>query len=1061
MALFDVMPFKDKNSERFMYSKRIGHLLGMLQSKYLITDSKALGGFEYRDGQYSIADKDEGTWAPFNHETDWWGYPECYCWFRHSFTIPERFKGKTVFYQVYPYDDGNWAQTNPQLIFFANGHCVQGMDSNHQSVKLLQSAQGGEKYDVHLNAHTDTFTWRGQVRMRARLNVIDEDVYKLLYHIRTPLEVANLHGIDDLARVEIIKTLTEAINMLNLNAPYGDAFKQNVFDTIAFLDENLYGKDTTGVTVSSIGHTHIDVAWLWRLRQTRDKTGRTFATVLKMMEENPDYQFMSSQAQLYDYVKKDYPEVYEGMRRRIREGRWEVEGGMWVEADTNVSSGESLVRQFLVGKRFFRKEFDKDCKILWLPDVFGYSASLPQIMKKSGIDYFMTTKISWSEYTKLPYDTFMWRGIDGSEVLSHFIPSQDYKTEDEGRNTTTYNGHLEPKQVMGGWYRYQQKDLNKNILFSYGWGDGGGGPTQHMFEHGKRMEAGIQGCPKVKFETAREFFDRLDAEVKGSRRLNTWCGELYLEYHRGTLTAQASNKRYNRKSEVLYQDAETASVLAATVKDGGFDKYPKTGLDNGWEIILLNQFHDIIPGSSIKAVYDDSKEQYEAITTEGKYMLTSAFDRVAADIKAAGRSLVVFNTLGFARTEAVICDPPASSAFTLVDADGSAVPYQATHDGKIIFVAEAVPSKGYKTYLVQPIAYENKNTAAVVNGNKITSRHFDFEFDGDMAIAKLIHKKTGRSVAPEGKKLNEIVAYEDRPYAHPAWDVNAYFEEKESPINDVQSTTVIENGPVRTVIQITRRFQSSLFTQNIIVYNDIERIDVENVVDWKEDYYIVKALFPVDVNAVKATYDIQFGNLERSAHRNTIWDFAQFEVAAQKWADVSDNSFGLSVLNDCKYGYDIKNNLLRLTLIRCQNSPQPDQDKCMHYFTYSIYPHGGHVAQSDVVSQGYSLNYPLYTTITEGMGELPAEFSLFSVDKDNIVIETVKKCEDSDEIIVRVFETWNRQTACAFTSAKTIAAAAECDMMEENDAPLTYPIDNVLDLTFKPFEIKTLKLRLK
>ncbi len=1054
------MAITDKNSERLMLAKRIGRFIDLIQGTYLYPDSETLTGFTHRDGQYSIAEKDAGDWAPFDSEKDFWGYPECYCWFKHSFDIPERFAGKTVIYQISPFDDGNWAQTNPQLIFFANGKTVQGMDSNHQYVKIAEKAKGGEHFDVCINAHTDAFTYRGQVRMRAKLNVMDTDVYKLIYHVKAPLEVANLYDADNSAHIEIIKTLTEAINMINISLPYGDEFKKGVLAAIKYLEENLYGKDDTGVTVSAIGHTHIDVAWLWRLRQTRDKTGRTFATVLKMMEENPAYKFISSQAQLYDYVKKDYPEVYEGIKSRVREGKWEIEGGMWVEADTNVSSGESLIRQFLVGKRFFRKEFDRDCKILWLPDVFGYTAALPQIMKKCGIDYFMTTKISWNEYTKIPYDTFMWAGIDNSAVLSHFIPSQDYDAEPSGKIMTTYNGYLNPNQVMGGWRRYQQKDLNKNILFSYGHGDGGGGPTQAMVEYGNRMEAGIQGCPKVKYEFAGEYFKRLESEVANNKRLSTWHGELYLEFHRGTLTSQARNKRYNRKTEVLYQDTENAAVLASVTTDNGFGKYPKTGLDNGWEIILLNQFHDIIPGSSIKSVYDDSKEQYDAIITEGNYMLNNALERVAAGVKSSGRSVVVFNTLGYKRSEVVVCDFPVGFDFTLVDSNGSTVPYQKTHDGKMCFFAENVPSKGYKTYLVTAVTYETKATAATVNGNKVTSKHFDINFDDSMNIVKLLHKKSGRLVAPAGKALNQIIAYEDVPFGHPAWDVNAYFDEVASPINEVLNARVVENGPVRTVLKVDKRFRSSLYTQYYIIYNDIDRIDVQNVVDWKESYYIVKAVFPVDVNAVKATYDIQFGNIERVTHRNTLADFAQFEVSAQKWADLSDNSFGLSILNDCKYGYDIKDNQVRLSLIRCQNSPQPDQDKEMHYFTYSIYPHQGNVSQSDVVNQSYSLNYPLYSAVTEGVGENPDEFSLFSVDKSNIIIETVKKCEDSDEIIIRLFETWNKSTNAAFITASLIDKAYECDMMEENDAPLEI-VNNVIDLSFKPFEIKTIKIRLK
>jgi len=1057
MSYFDIHPFKDRNSERYMLSKRIGRLLDALEDDYLYTDSEEVSGFYIRDGQYAAYQKTEGEWLPFNSETDRWGYRECYCWFKHSFNIPMRFKDKTVLYKIIPHDEGSRG-TDPQFIMFANGKCIQGMDPNHTTVKLADRARGTEHFDVYLNAYTDDHSYRGKVGLRAKLITVDEDVQKLLYHMRIPLDVANIYGVDDEPRINIIKTLNEAVNMVKLNLPCGKEFRDSVLAATAYLEKNLYGRGNKEIVVSAIGHTHIDVAWLWRLRQTREKTGRTFATVLKMMEENPDYKFISSQAQLYDYVKQDYPEVYEGIKQRVREGRWEIEGGMWVEADMNLASGEALVRQFLVGKRFFRREFDRDCKILWLPDVFGYTAALPQIMKKCGIDYFMTTKISWNEYTRVPYDTFIWRGIDGSEVLSHFIPTQSVEGYKEDRTFTTYNGYLDPDSVIGGWGRYQQKDLNKNILNSFGYGDGGGGPTQDMLEQGKRMEMGIEGCPRVKFEFAREFFDRLAKEVSGNKYLNTWCGELYLEFHRGTLTAQARNKRYNRKSEVMYQDIENLSVLCAVLKDGGFDRYPKTGLDKGWEIILLNQFHDIIPGSSIKQVYEDSKEQYDIILNEGGYMMSNALDRVASSVKTEGKAIVVFNTLSFKRGEAVICDKPVESDFSIVDSFGLDVQYQETYDGKIVFFAADIPAKGYRSFFVRPSVSAERHTTASINGNNVASRFYNIDFNDKMEMMKVVHRKSGRAIAPEGTPVNRLIAYEDRPFNNEAWNVQAYFTEKEWPIDDVINARVVENGPVRAVLMVVRKFQNSLFTQNIILYNDIDRIDVTNTVDWKESYFIVKADFPVDVNAVKATYDIQFGNIERTAHNNTTADFAQFEVCGHKWADISDNSFGLSVLNDCKYGYDIKDNRLRLSLIRCQNSPQPQQDQEMHYFTYSLYPHDGPVTQSDVVKHGYSINYPLYASFTDGQGNLDPEYSLMSLSKDNIIAETIKKAEDSDDIVIRLYETWNAKTACSLKFGRQLRSASECDMMEENDAPLAVH-DNILDLNFKPFEIKTLKIK--
>lgn len=1058
MANFDVMPFKDKNSERYMLSKRIKKYADVLEESYLVTARHRLHDFYFRDGQYKIEERDLGEWTAFDDENDLWGYPECYCWFKQSFDVPAQFKGKNLYYRVMPHD-GSWREVNPQLILFSDNKCIQGLDSNHQKVKLLESSKGNEHFNIFINAHTDAFAYRGKVHMRAELQSLDDDVQKLIYHIRTPLMVANLYGADDLPRVNIIKQLNTACNLIKINLPYGVEFKKSVNEAIKYIEANVFGKGDEPV-VSAIGHTHIDVAWLWRLRQTRDKAGRTFSTMLKLMEENPDFKFISSQAQLYDYVKKDYPEVYERIKQKVREGKWEVEGGMWVEADTNVSSGESLIRQFLVGKRFFRKEFDKDCKILWLPDVFGYSGALPQIMKRCGIKYFMTTKISWNEYTKIPYDTFKWKGIDGTEILSHFIPAQSLGDEERGDFMTTYNGMLEPKQVMGGWKRYQNKDLNKNILFSYGYGDGGGGTTQEMYEHGLRMRAGIEGCPQVKYEFASDFFRRLDKEVSADKSLNTWFGELYLEFHRATLTAQARNKRFNRKSEVMYQDIENVNVLSAVLVDNSFDRYPKTGIDNGWETILLNQFHDIIPGSSINAVYEDSKIQYENIANEGRYMLHGALDRIAASIKAENRILVVFNTLGFTRNDVVICDSPASFDFSITDDNGIIIPHQRTYDGKIAFFAQAIPSKGYKTYYITPLAENSKKTTCTISGNKVSSRFFDIEFNESMEMVNLIHKKSGRAVAPKGVALNKLVAYEDRPFNHEAWNTNAYYTQKSWGITNVSSAKAVENGPVRTVLNIKRSFQSSHFDQYIIIYNDIDRIDVINEVDWREDCILVKAEFPVDVNAAKACYDIQFGNIERSAHENTAGDFAQFEVAAQKWADMSDNSFGLSVLNDCKYGYSAKNGKIGLTLLRSQNHPCKDQDKEMHYFTYSIYPHEGAVAQSDVVMHGYMLNYPLYTAVAEGGGSNKPEYSLISADKSNIIIETVKKAEDSPAIIVRLFETWNKRTFTTIDCSAPIAKAYECNMLEEDERSLISH-NGLIDLEFKPFEIKTIKLILK
>lgn len=487
--------FTDKNSERFMLARRVYKVIEDLENEYLYPDSETLGGFKFRDGQYKFSQIDEGEWTDFDSENDYWGYKEDYAWFRHSFTVPERFAGRPVVYQLTPSASGPWNRSNPQFIMYFNGELRQGGDSNHSEIRLLDCAKGGEEFDCCLNAYSDAWEFKGKLRMGARLKVVDDLVNRLIFDLKTPLKVASLYDADDLPRIDIVKALNDAVNLIDFSTADYDTFAASAEAAIDLLDREIYSKDAMDATACCIGHTHIDVAWLWRLRQTREKAGRSFATVLKLMEEYPEYKFMSSQAQLYAFVKEDYPEVYEGIKKMIAAGRWEVEGSMWVESDTNVTSGESLVRQFLVGKRFFKDEFGVDNKIMWLPDVFGYSAALPQIMKKAGINYFMTTKISWNEFNKVPYDTFMWKGIDGTEILSHFSPSTDCFDEGDCWQTT-YNAYLNPEHILGGWHRYSQKDLNKEYLCTFGHGDGGGGPTRDMLEMGHRMGKGHPRLPE-------------------------------------------------------------------------------------------------------------------------------------------------------------------------------------------------------------------------------------------------------------------------------------------------------------------------------------------------------------------------------------------------------------------------------------------------------------------------------------------------------------------------------------------------------------------------------------
>lgn len=1047
-------PFRDKNSERYMHFRKIEKAINMLKNQYLITDSEDLDNIYFCEGQAPVSQKDEGDWRPFSKD-ERWGSREYYCRFKHSFDVPERFKGGNLYYEIMPVEAQAWDDTSAQFIIFANDKLLQGCDLWHNSVLLLDKAKGGEHYDMHMNAYLDDFAFKGQRVFRARIKQTDPVVWKLIFDLETPLRVTKNYGPDDMERVNILKALNEAVNMIDFEYEDRKDFINSAKQAMDHLEANIYGKFTVDAYTSCIGHTHIDVAWLWRLRQTREKTGRSFATVLKLMEEYPEYKFMSSQAQLYAYVKEDYPEVYEGIKKMVKSGRWEVEGGMWVEPDTNVPSGESLARQFIVGKRFFKQEFGIDSKIMWEPDVFGYSAALPQIMKKSGIEYFMTTKISWNEYNRVPYDTFIWKGIDGTGVLSHFSPSRS-GYDDDHSFMTTYNSFLSPEEIIGGWQRYSNKDLNNNVLCTYGYGDGGGGPTKEMLEYGKRMNKGIEGCPKVEFESSLDFYKRLEKEVGESKNLQTWVGELYLEFHRGTLTSQADNKKNNRKSEILLHDVETLATLANIKLQ---EEYPRDDFTEDWKTILLHQFHDILPGSSIKEVYMDSDEDYNRLFALEGTRIQNIIGNVASNIKAQGKSLVVFNTLGTCRDDVVITDLPTGKDFSILDENGKAMRYQKTHDGKLCFLAEKVPAKGYKTFTVfdgEGAEYKPMKATAKAFENDF----FSVKFDKNMNIKNCLHKASGREVAPEGKFINQLVAYDDRPFDHEAWDVKAYFDQKYWLVDDVQSAELVENGAVRAVYKVIRKFRKSTITEYIIAYTTNDRIDVTLDVDWQESNTLLKVENIVDVNASKATFDIQFGNIERTTHNNTLWDFAQFEVMGHKWIDLSDNGFGFSLLNDSKYGHHVKNGKVATSLLRSQMRPCVDQDKGNHVIKVALYPHCGAVSQSDVVKQGYSLNFPMHCVLTDTHdGSLPTSFSLASVNKPNIIIETLKTAEDSDEMVIRMYETWNQKTDCTLSVCGEIEQAHETNLLEENEQKL-FAEGNSIKLSFKPFELKTVKIKL-
>ncbi len=980
-----------------------------------------------------------GMWAM---DSEWWDFT-CVA------AVPEGFAGQ-VRLSLKTGREHEWEATGPQFVVRVNGRIEQAFDTKHTHMVLQEKAVPFSSFDITLNGYS---AQRG-VKMDLSLQDINVPVEQLYYDIHTPYRATLLIRDGVREREMALETLNRALDMLDLRDPHSAAFDVSVKAARAYLKTEFYDKRGALPAVAhadSVGHTHIDVAWLWDLYQTRHKAVRSFSTVLKLMEQYPEYKFMSSQAALYNMVKHDEPELFERIKKSIADGRWEPEGGMWVEADCNLAGGEALVRQFLVGQGFFTREFGKRSRVLWLPDVFGYSAALPQIMKLSGIDYFMTTKLSWSEFNQSPYDTFMWKGIDGSEVLTHFSPARDYAEENTAGHDglpyfTTYNSMLTPEQVSGGWQRFQQKGVDDHILICYGFGDGGGGPTDWMLEAARRMEVPLPATPVVHQQHARPFFEALEKRVMNNEKLPKWSGELYLEYHRGTYTAMARNKRSNRKIELLLRDVEFLRA-EASVRCGL--PYPKDALQSVWEDVLTLQFHDILPGSSIKKVYDDSQEMYARRFVELNALLDEALTVLSAHI---GGDTLCFNTLSHTRDDIVWFHAP-KDVTAVRDAAGNLFPVQHVEGRACAYVLGMAPMA------VTPLWFSHD--AVSVQAVEASREGFDTpffagKFDGSMRIVSLIDKAEDREIVRPGEALNRIVCYENKPHNYDAWDMNIYYDRHHWEVDDVRSVTVVSQGPVLAVLRVQYKYMQSTLTQDIVLYHDIDRVDFDTTVDWREAQYLLKAHFPVDVFYNEATFDIQYGNLRRATHKNTTWDIARFEVCAHKWADVSEAGYGVSLMNDCKYGHSVDENSMALTLLKSSTSPNPDADREVHHFTYSVMPHQGSWREADTPEMAYRLNVPVRAVPGGNEGDAPAAFA--AVEAPNVIIESVKRAEDGDGVIIRLYECFGARTQATLTLGFPAKAVHVCNMLED-DLGRAKVDGNAVEFALKPYEIKSFRVR--
>lgn len=984
-----------------------------------------------------------------------WKGRDLYLWMQKEVDIPSNWENKTV---VGIFDFGETGAGNNsgfESLFYLNNKPYQGVDSNHKEVFLPKDINGTR---VELIFRLWTGLEGGGIPReqehrinRAQLAWLDEKVDDLFYNASVILET--IGELDEYSpdKVRLTKILNNAFKLIDWAYPGNEDFYNSLHEASDYLNKEIDKIDKHSVVnVTCIGHTHIDVAWLWRLKHTREKCARSFSTVLRLMERYPEYIFLQTQPQLYEYVKNDYPELYEAIKQKVKDGNWEVDGGMWLEADCNIPSGESLVRQILVGSRFIKEEFNKDVEYLWLPDVFGYSWALPQILKKSGIDMFMTTKISWNQYNRMPHDTFKWRGIDGSEILTHFITTPEPWSQ-PGSWFYTYNGRLTPKTVKGVWDAYTDKGITNDLLVSYGFGDGGGGVNREMLEYRKRLDK-MPGLPNVKTGKASEYFRCLKEKVeKTEEYVHTWDGELYLEYHRGTYTSQAYTKMMNRKLELLYRETEWLSTVAC-LTNNDWSLYANNEITKGWKTILRNQFHDIIPGSSITEVYEDAKQEYkeaEDIALDIQNKLEEIY------INKDEHTWTIVNNSNWDRNESIDikCDEDGS----FYDEDGNKLKYQRNKDEYTVEIKN-IPALGYKRIIlkIDDVQDDNNSVFEYCDG-KISTPKYNIEWNEYGQLTSIYDKENKRAVLAKGERGNVLQMFEDKPMAHEAWDIDIFYQEKMREVKDLQSVELIEDGNIKAVIRFKYKYMNTTISQDMIVYANSNRIDFKTNVDWREKKQLLKVAFVVDIRSTMATYDVQFGNVKRPTHWNTSWDRARFESVAQQWVDLSERNYGVSLLNNCKYGHDIKDNVMRLTLLKSATHPDPVQDQGEQNFTYSLLPHSGDFIDGNTVKHAYELNQPLKSI--KGMLKSEVKKQLFKFNDTNILVDAIKKAEDEDMIIIRFHDYSGSRQNVSIDSDYEITGWMETNLMEK-------PIENLrnensINVVVNPYEIKTLMIKMK
>jgi alpha-mannosidase len=885
-------------------------------------------------------------------------------WFRGERVVPEEWAGSRI--------DLLWDSASEATLWL-EGEPAQGLNPHHLDAVLLDHAAAGDRvaFEVELACNGLFGRQEAPVELRrCELARFDPHAWRLYHDFETLrlLAAEGATGLDPAWAGE----LEEELNRFS-----------NTWDA-AILAQLLERRNAAVAhELHAVGHAHLDTAWLWPLDETYRKAIRTFTTQLRYLDEYPGYRFVCSQAQQYAWIRDRAPALWQRLRAAVEAGRFVPVGGTWIEPDCNIPSGESLVRQFLYGQRFFERELGRRCTEFWNPDVFGYNGQLPQIMRGAAIDRFLTQKLSWNRFTRPEHHTFTWQGIDGSEVLTHFPPADTYSAEGT------------PGELRRNVRDYKDHRHSRTSLLVFGHGDGGGGPTRTTLEMLERS-ADLQGLPRTRFSTPDEFFAALEAEPA---ERPTVVGELYLEYHRGTYTTQARTKRGNRRCEVALHDAEFLCAAA-----GG--EYPRAELERLWQLLLLQQFHDILPGSSIGLVYGDAERDLAEVEAGAEAISADALERLGGG---------AVNTTGFARRD--------------------------VFDG--LRVVEAPPyGPGRVVDDVAPVSVE---------GLVLENEYLRAELSPDGSVTSLIEKACGRETLVDAG--NRLELYDDLPVAFDAWDIDPFHLETRSDCPPASSYEVVATGPFRAAVRFERAVgDASRLAQTIRLDAGSRRLEFHTTADWHETHKLLKVCFPLAVRSPRATYEMQFGYAERPTHFSTSRDAAMYEVPGHRFADLSEHGFGAALLTDSKYGYSCFGGELRISLLRSPKSPDPEADMGRHEFVYAVLPHRGGWREGGVLAEAVCFNQPL-----RAGGGGSTQWPAFATVEGGLVLDTIKRAEDSDALVLRLYEPYGARGIALVALAVPVESARFTNLLEDEGAPLELD-GGAIRVPFRPHQILTLKV---